>query len=188
MKKNMSLGTYRFVDIFVFTVLMILFEFLATNFVDTSLYSVSLFIPLTLIVMMRWNIWSIIIIIASAITYVYANNGTSDNYLIYIIGDLFILFNLLWLIKYKQNIKEKNYMCIIYVISGYFLVEVGRSIVSACLGYDFFKILLSFLGTDSLSVLVGLVVILIARKQNGLFEDQIEYLKRINAEENLNEN
>jgi len=64
------------------------------------------------------------------------------------------------------------------------LIEIGRSFVSSILKENFLKVLIAFLGTDAISVLITILIVLIARKQNGLFEDQITYLKRIQAEEN----
>ncbi|MDD3999466.1 MAG: hypothetical protein PHX62_01045 [Bacilli bacterium] len=184
MKKQLSLSSYRFIDIFVFTALTIVFELLSSKavFWFNEFYYVSLFIALSLIVMMRWGAWALITIIAAAITYCLANNASFNQYIIYIIGNSFLLFNLFWFLLGKERIR-RGYTTVLFVFTGYLFVEIGRAMVSIFFGSNFFSAFLGFLGTDALSALLGLLIILIARKQNGLFEDQISYLLRIDKEE-----
>jgi len=184
MNQTLSLNKYRLLDISFFTILMIAFEFLAVKGIRwfSEVYSVSLLLGISLIVMMRWGIWSIITIIAGTLTYCLANGASWEQYLIYLIGNLFLLFNLFWF--YKKDQIGKGYITVCFVLSGYGLIEIGRSFVASILKENFLKVLIAFLGTDAISVLITILIVLIARKQNGLFEDQITYLKRIQAEEN----
>lgn len=188
MKKSISLSTYRFLDLAIFTFLMIVFEIIAIKGINwfSEVYCISLFLSISLIVLMRWGLWAIIPIISGALIFCYEIDGNFENYLVYVIGDLFILINMLWFIKGRQKLKN-TYITICYVVSGYLLVQIGRSIVSAILGYPFFTTLVGFLGTDSLNCLLALIIIFIAKKQNGLFENQIEYLKRIDKEKKKEE-
>lgn len=184
MNNQLSLGKYRLFDLLVFTGLMVFFEYVLVKVFPflSGIYSISLFLTIALIVLIRWGLWAAIPIIAGGITYCLANDGKLNHYLIYTIGNLFILLNALWFLMGKNKIRE-GYITVSYVISGFILTELGRAIVAAILENNFLSAFISFLGVDSLSAAIALVIILIMRKQNGLFEDQISYLKRVQAEE-----
>jgi hypothetical protein len=162
---------------------MIIFEFLAVKATMWfgEVYCISLFMMLSLIVMMRWGLWSAFTIIAGAVTFCLAIEASWKNYIIYVVGNLFILFDLFWFLLGKGRLRE-GYMTVSFVLSGYVLVEIGRSVVAVFFRWPFLPTLIGFLGTDLLSALLAVLIILISRKQNGLFEDQLSYLKRINDE------
>ena len=83
----------------------------------------------------------------------------------------------------KVKVKKNLFISIGYVVSAFLLIELGKTIFSVIfLGGDFIRILIGFLGSDALNVAIGLVIILIARLQNGIFEDQSAYIKRIKEE------
>lgn len=186
MKKNLTLHEYRAFDIVLFTILMIVFETIAVKAIGwfNEIYAISLFFAINLIVMMRWGAWSIVTILAGAVTFCLANGGSTNNYLVYIIGDLFLLSGLLWFKIGKNQIRTNSYFLILFVISSFIMVELGRSLVAMFLGSSFISIFIGFLGTDSLNCLLALLIIFIARKQDGVFEDQIAYIKRVKEEEN----
>lgn len=187
MKKGLSIRGYRAIDIGIFSVILFLIEFFATYFTN-NIFTIFLLIPIVLIVLMRWGLYASITVVIGSVAYVYAISLHSDgitykNYLAYILGNLFILINILWFIKGKEKVKKNLFISIGYVVSAFLLIEVGKTIFSVIfLGGDFFRILIGFLGSDALNVVIGLVIILIARLQNGIFEDQIAYIKRIKEE------
>ncbi|MBO7085649.1 MAG: hypothetical protein J6W25_00885 [Bacilli bacterium] len=187
MKKGLSIRGYRAIDIGIFSVILFLIEFFATYFTN-NIFTIFLLIPIVLIVLMRWGLYASITVVIGSVAYVYAISLHSDgitykNYLAYILGNLFILINILWFIKGKEKVKKNLFISIGYVVSAFLLIEVGKTIFSDIfLGGDFFRILIGFLGSDALNVVIGLVIILIARLQNGIFEDQIAYIKRIKEE------
>jgi len=178
--KNISFKTYRLIDLLILTGLLVIFEMLTSIAPSwfSEKYYISLFFSLSLIVLMRWNAWAIITILAGTVVFCFQNQGGLQNYVIYIVGNLFILCNLLWFIKGKKIFK-KNHIVLFYVISGYLFVEIGRSLVALFFDAPFFSTLIGFLGTDLLNVLLTLLIVFIVRRQDGLFEDQIIYLKRI---------
>jgi hypothetical protein len=183
MNKQLTFKGYRSLDLAVFTILMVVFEFVgvkATLWFD-ELYTVSLFFTIALIVMMRWGAWSVITVIAGALTYCLVNQAVWENYLVYLGGALFLLFNLFWFLLGKEKIRQ-GYYTFLYVLSGFLLVELGRSLI-ALIVYGKFP-LIGYLGTDVLTLALTILIIHLVRKQSGLFEDQIAYLKRINEEPN----
>ena len=187
MKKGLSIRGYRAIDIGVFSVVLFLFEFFATYFTN-NIFTISLLIPIALIVLMRWGLYAGITIVLASVSYVYAisthnSDVTYKNYLIYIFGNLLLLINMLWFIKGKEKVRKNLFISIGYVITGFLLIEIGKTVFSIIfLGGNIFNILIGFLGSDALNLIIGLVIILIARLQNGIFEDQIEYIKRIKEE------
>lgn len=187
MRKNISFKTYRLIDLLILTGLLVVFETVASKATSwfSEKYYISLFFSMSLIVMMRWNAWSIITIFAGTVVYCLQNQGDLRNYITYLVGNLFILFNLSWFIKGK-HIFKKSHVVLFYVISGYLFVEIGRSLVALFFDAPFFSTFIGFLGTDLLNVLLALLIVFIMRRQEGLFEDQFTYLKRM-SEKNEND-
>lgn len=184
LKKGMSIKEYRALDLAIFTILMIVFEIVAVKAIDWfNLIYISLFITISLLSIMRWNIWGVVPIIAGSVTYSIMNGFDYKNYIISIIGSLFLLLLNLWFLIGKKKFKEPIYV-ILFVFSGFFILELGRTVVATILGYPFLSNLITLLLTDAINALMSLIIILITSKQNGLFEDQKEYILRIQKEEN----
>jgi len=181
---KLSLRNYRTFDISVFTVLLVVFEVLAVRAVGwfKEIYSVSLFLSLSLLVMMRWGAWSAVPIVFGAFAYCWAVGAAWENYVVYGVGNLFLLCNLLWFLRGKELVRKGPFL-ILFVLSGYLFTELGRSLVSLFFGGKFFSALIGFLGTDLLNALLALLVLGIAKRQKGLFEDQISYLRSLRQEE-----
>ena len=62
------------------------------------------------------------------------------------------------------------------------LMQLGRALAALALGSDW-RVCLGFFTTDVISDLFTVVVIWIARRLDGIFEDQIHYLLRIQKEQ-----
>ena len=188
MRKSISFKKYRMIDLLILTGLLVIFEIITSQAPSwfSENYYISLFFSMSLIVLMRWNAWSIITIVAGTVVYCLQNQGDLKNYIIYLTGNLFILFNLIWFIKGKHQFK-KSYIVLFYVISGYLFVEIGRSLVALFFDAPFIATLIGFLGTDLLNVLLTLLIVFIVRRQDGVFEDQITYLKRMNEKNEKSE-
>lgn len=189
MKKSITLRTYRLIDLSVLTGLLIIFEMitsLAPSWFGEKYY-ISIFLSLSLLVLMRWNEWAIITILAGTVVYCLQNQGDFQNYMIYLAGNLFILLNLLWFIHGKNRLKQ-THVVLFYVLTGALFVEFGRSLVAA-LFFDasFFSAFIGYLGTDTLNILLAFLIIFIVRRQDGLFEDQITYLKRMSKQNEKDE-
>ena len=94
MNKQLTLGTYRFIDIIFVTTLMVVFEVIAVKAVGwfQELYSISLFFVFALLVMDAMGAWSTITIVAGAVTYCFGLiRPLFENYVIYICGNLYSL-------------------------------------------------------------------------------------------------
>lgn len=180
MRKNISFKTYRLIDLFILTVLLVVSEIIASKALGwfNEKFYISLFLSLSLIVLMRWNAWASVTIIAGTLTYCIINQGVLQNFITYLVGNLFLLFNLFWFIKGKKQFK-KNYIVFLYIVTGYLLIEIGRSLVALFYDANFFSALIGFLGTDVLNCLLAILIIFIMKRQDGVFEDQVQYLNRV---------
>lgn len=188
MDRKISFSTYRAIDITIFTVLMIIFEFFSVKGFEwlNGIYALSLFLVLALITMLRWGIYSIIPIIAGGLTYSLAHpSGTLESTIVYVVGNLFVLLAIVWLIKGQNKLKENNYYLILFVLTGFFGYCLGRALIgSIVFEKSFIELAIGYLGTESLNAVISFVVIFIAKKQPGILENQKQYVKRIQEEEN----
>ncbi|MEG2014909.1 MAG: hypothetical protein RR086_04175, partial [Clostridia bacterium] len=188
---NITKAKYKAIDLLTLAVILAICEALNAllvskiNWFKTENYCISLFIPIVLIVMMRWNGFSAIHAVLAGLIYCACLEASWQAYLIYAIGNCFILLDLiLFKIIGKSKIRNSVVFTTIFVLCGYLLAEVGRGLVAVILGNPF-SIIISYLATDSLSAIIGLIIVLIARKQDGMFEDQILYLTRVQKEKQL---
>lgn len=187
MKKN----KYMAIDLLIFLGLMFILEGLnlwAVSKFNNEVVTLSIVTAITLIVIMRWGAYGLIHSALGGLFYCVFNNAfvkavTVDQYVIYIIGNLFIAFILIFT-KFvgKQKIRDSVGWTILYCIIGFILVDFGRAVVSLFFTLEFGSVLLRFLSVDALNCAITIVIMLVARKQNGVFEDQIHYLNRISME------
>ena len=96
-------------------------------------------------------------------------------------GNMFGLFALfMHKIVGKQKIRDSAGWSILYVIVAFACITVGRLLIS--LPLKLFGEVVMYTLYDLLSVVFAIVVVLLGRTQNGLFEDQKHYLFRLDAE------
>lgn len=182
----MSFKQYRMMDLMIFIAMYGLCEYLvikaATVWFDEP-YSISIMLPLLLIVMMRWDKYSIINAIAYAILFVFYQSGNLNQYLIYLIGNLGVMLELILLKKMgKDNIRSSFFNSMIYLLCGFVLMEVFRGIASIIIAGSDIGVILQFLMSDMLSLVFGVLVIIVVRRIDGLFVDQKQYLIELNSQ------
>ncbi len=182
----MSFKQYRMMDLMIFIAMYGLCEYLvikaATVWFDEP-YSISIMLPLLLIVMMRWDKYSIINAIAYAVLFVFYQSGNLNQYLIYLIGNLGVMLELILLKKMgKDNIRSSFFNSMIYLLCGFVLMEVFRGIASIIIAGSDIGVILQFLMSDMLSLVFGVLVIIVVRRIDGLFVDQKQYLIELNSQ------
>lgn len=185
MNKGISLNLYRFLDIAIFSFIGLLFEYISfkiLNIYDYPYYSISVSLLINLLIMKRWGKYSLFYSIISGLFYVYLNNGNLINYFIYGIGNIFILFDLFLLYKKKDSIKSNIFINSLFIINGFILSCLGRSVVALIFKKNIIETFISFVGTESLNLIFSLIILNIIRNIDGLYEDQVEYIKRIKLE------
>ncbi len=186
MKKQRSFQEYRAIDLSLFAVMLALFEFViirtSTGMYSDQLYTVSLAAAMTSIVYMRWGAWGGIHAALAGFVYCTFLNGTADQYLIYVVGNLFSLAAVPLLRKVGyERVREDKLLSLLLPTLVWALMQVGRSAVSVALGADLSAAIVFFV-TDSLSLLFALVAIWIVRRLDGVYENQKHYLLRIHKE------
>lgn len=195
MRKNgsrlISLRQYRLTDLFIFAVILVAFDLLACyapKLVPQGAYfTFTLTVPITLLVMMRWNWISVFFAIGDGILLSLLNHiNVWQSYLSYSAGNCFMMF-LLLLTKFvgKEKIAGRWYFTALFVILAWVLMNFGITAVEAICGFGFVECLkVNFgLGINGLmSLALALIVILVMRKLDGMFEDQKHYLLRLDKE------
>lgn len=191
MRKNgsrlITLRQYRLTDLFLFAVILIGFE-LILHFAFIRFngdFTFSPLVPIVLLVMMRWGWPSLFFAAGDGLLYCLLKmNGATFQpcfFAVYIIGNLCSAL-LLLATKYigKERIRKKWYNSALFLLSGWVLVWLGRSAVGACFGGGLGWLMAAV--WDFISLAIGLVLVLILRRLDGMFEDQKHYLLRLEAE------
>ena len=208
MNHRLTFRQYRQMDLTVFGAMLVVAEALivlaATRWFPAEAYTVSIVAAVTSIVLMRWGPWAAIHAVLGGLVYCFVSGGQPGQYLIYCAGNLFALLSLLWFripgkgrVSGKERIREDGFLTVIFGLTVQLLMQLGRAAVafallraspgSAPAGTQSVAGALSFcigfITTDALSGFFTAVILWIARRQDGLFEDQKHYLLRIQEAE-----
>lgn len=183
---NISFKQYRAIDLGIMAVILFVVETLtakaANSWFPMEFYMLSPSIAIICIVMMRWGGFAVIHAVVGGAAFCLALGATWEQFVIYCIGNCFALVPLI-LIKAlgKQKIKDSVVLSIIFTVLAFVGTELGRGLVSLIFGMTIDS-MLAFFTTDSLSLVFAVVVVLISRRVDGLFEDQKAYLIRTESE------
>jgi hypothetical protein len=102
---------------------------------------------------------------------------------IYCVGNLFSLFMLLPLkLLGGERIRLDQFLSVCFGLMTLLLMQLGRALTALALGTGF-QTCLGFFTTDALSLLFTGLIVWIARRLDGIFENQKHYLLRIHKEE-----
>lgn len=188
MRKNgsrlISFSQYRLTDLFLFAVILVVFElvlhYAMASFSNSFTYSP--LVPIVLLVMMRWGWPCIFYAVGDALLYCVLNGLGWQYYVIFCIGNSFIML-LLLMTKFlgKQRIAGKWYLSALFVFAGWIAVYLGRAVVSEICGLGFVYAIVGQLW-ELLSLAIGIVLILVLRRFDGMFEDQKHFLLRLDRE------
>lgn len=186
MNKQLTLGQYRTIDVAIlsgaYAVCEILIYVASTFWYARELYIASPVAIVTALVMMRWGIWAGIPALGGGLLYAFLRQGTWQQLLTYGGGNLLALAALVMLrLLTKERVRKSPLLSMVFAFAVQLLMQAGRALVSILLGTDF-GAALGYITTDILSTLFTVVIIWIARKPDGLFEDQKHYLLRLESE------
>ena len=186
MNKQRTWKQYRAIDLTMFAVMLVIFEFIiimaARFWFPGQPFTVSLAAAIVTIVYMRWGWWGGIHAVLAGIVFCFFQGASPSQYLIYMAGNLFSLLSVFVLKKVGKEKVRTETLGMLYPILVLLLMQTGRAVVALLLGAEPANIV-GFYTTDSLSMLFTFVIIWIARRLDGVYEDQIHYLLRINAKE-----
>lgn len=186
MNRRLSLKQYRNLDLFFFAVMLCISETLIVNaairWYPDQLYTVSVSAAITAIVMMRWGGLAAIHAVLGGIVYCLAAKGTAQQFMIYGIGNLFGLLSLLMnRLLGKDRICGNVLLVLLFALCTQLFMQMGRACIAVINGAAF-ETGIHFITTDALSGLFTMVIVWIASRLDGVFEDQISYLLRVQKE------
>lgn len=183
---NLSFKQYRCIDLAIWLVILSVFESLtvvaASKWFPGELYTLSQVTAVLCIVMMRWGGFAAIHAVAGGFVFCLVQGASPEQFAVYCAGNCFALAALL-LFKAagREKVREKVYLTVLFTAAAFCGAQLGRWLVSLVFGGSPGSIATFFMA-DSLSLLYGVVVVLISRRVDGLFEDQKSYLIRTEAE------
>ncbi len=186
MNKQISFSQYRTIDLGIMAVLLtvtqVLITVASTSWFRWELYVVSPVAVVTAIVMMRWGLWACLHAVLGGVVFAVASGGTLEHLAIYGFGNLLGLAAML-MMKYmgKERIRLSAFWTVTFALLVQLLMLLGRAAVAAIFGHSYGECL-AFVTTDLLSVIFTGVILWVARRVDGLFEDQKHYLLRIQEE------
>lgn len=185
--RKISFEQYRLTDLFIFAAVLAAFE-LILHFAfkafegNGAFFTFSPLVPVVLLVMMRWGWVSVFYAVGDGALFCLLNGAGWQSYIIYCAGNAFVMF-LLFYMRFvgKERIRKSVYLSLLMVVIGWVLIVLGRAIIAVCTGMNFLDALSGQLW-ELISLAVGLLLIAVMRKLDGIFEDQKHYLLRMEEE------
>lgn len=189
MKRQLTLQEYRTIDLILFALMFAVFEFIIVRVATGRLFwdqafTVSLAGAITSIVYMRWGLWGGIHAALTGALFCLYSGGTPEQYVIYTVGNLFSLPAALVLKRLgPERVRTGQWGAMLFPLAVILLMQGGRAVTAMALGAAP-GAALGFFTTDSLSILFTLVILWVARRLDGIYEDQRHYLLRLQKEKN----
>jgi len=183
---NLSLKQYRNIDLFIMLLMLAAAEFVitkaATVWFPSELYVLSPTVAVMCIVMMRWGPYAAVHAIGGGLALCIASGASAQQFAVYCAGNCFGLAALLlFRVWGKEKIRAKFVYTILFTAAAFCAVQIGRWAVGLFFGAEPGSIIRLF-ASDSLSLAFDVITVLIARRIDGLFEDQVSYLIRTQEE------
>lgn len=183
---NISLKQYKAIDLGILAVILFVAETITAKAANVwfpeQLYTLSPTIAVVCIVMMRWSGFAAIHAVLGGVAFCIASGASTEQFAIYCAGNLLMLIPLVMIkLLGKQKIMNSIPLTICYTLLAFLGAQTGRWLVSLFFGGAADSIIM-FIATDLITLLFSIVITLISRKVDGLFEDQKAYLIRTEAE------
>ncbi len=187
MKREITLRQYRTIDLVLTLLIMLASQaviyFAATKWYLDQLYIVSPVAAVTAIILMRWGPYAALHAFAGGAAHCLLFGGGWTQLLIYSAGNLLSLFALFLIKKQgKKNVRSSANQTVLLGVLVQALMLLGRAGIALLLGFEA-PVCLTFITTDALSILFTGLIVWIARRVDGLFEDQKHYLLRMHRQD-----
>ena len=169
-------------DLAMLTLILVFCEWLivraSTRWFPGELYVLSVTPVVTAIVMIRWGAFGLVPALAGGTAYCLASGAAAGEYVIYMGGNLLSLLLVPVIRKAGwQTIRDRASYSMLYGVSCALLMQLGRALIALCLGHG--EAFLLFFTTDVLSCVFCAVTMWIARRLDGVLEEQKHYLARV---------
>ena len=186
MKRQRTWKEYRAIDLALLALALAVFEFIivraANWWFPGQPFTVSLAAAMTSIVYMRWGWWGAIHAVEAGFVFCLFSGGTGEQFAVYCLGNLVSVLSVFLLDAVgKEKVRTGN-LSLAFPILVLLLMQAGRAAAALVLGAGPAD-LVGFFTTDSLSLVFTFVIVWIARKLDGVYEDQKHYLLRLHAEQ-----
>ncbi len=186
-KRRLSIGQYRAIDLAFFAALTVFFEFVLTRMGLAMPYApflVSVTPVICAIVMMRWGWPAAIHAVLGGAAYCLASDQGGEWFLVRCAGNLVCLEALLLLRVYPgaARVRDSAALSMVYGAAVHLLMQLGRSVITLAL-HDWQTLVVKMAGMEAVTLLFTVVLMWIVRRLDGLFEDQRHYLDRVRREE-----
>lgn len=186
MELSKGLVRYKTIDLSIWIILLGVFETIiavsSNKWFKSQPYTVSLVPFLTLVVYMRWGLWGLGYSFLGGLFLSLASDASFLQFSVYSCGNLFSFLSYLLIKRVgKERVKDSAFFTVIVSLSVAISMQMGRALMSIVVGGSLEKAI-DFFTTDSLSGFFTVVLALVARKRDGLFEDQLCYLRRLEKE------
>lgn len=187
MKRQITFRQYRAMDLFLFTALLCICEtlitFAATRWFPGQPYTLCITPAVTAIVLVRWGPFAAIPAVAGSFAFCVASGATLQQYAIYCIGSQAALALLGFTAgKHWQRLHNQVLLTFLHGALAALLMQLGRALIALMLGHSL-AACGGFIATDTLSTLLAALVTWIARKLDGMLEEQKHYLLRVAEEQ-----
>ena len=187
MNRSFSFRQYRAIDLSLFALILFVSESLivraARFWFPDQLYTVSATAAVTAIVMIRWGPWAAVHALLGGLVFSLNSGGSARQTLVYCAGNL---LGLLMLVPLRllgwERIRGDAFLSVCFGLLTLLLMQLGRALTALVLG-SAFRSCPGFFTTDALSLLFTGLILWIARRLDGIFENQKHYLLRIHKEE-----
>lgn len=183
MKQQITFRQYRAMDLFMFSALLCICEALitlgATRWFTGEPYTLSITPAVTAIVMVRWGGLAAIPAVLGAFVFCLVSGAALPQYIIYCVGNLASLVLTLVLCRDGwKRLHENVLLSMLYGLLTAVLMQLGRFLLGLVMGNSL-GLCVGFITTDVLSGLFAVLVVWIARRLDGVLEEQRHYLKRV---------
>lgn len=187
LNRQMTVGQYRAMDLTLFAAMLAVFEnvlvLAATRWFPNEPYTVSVAPAVTAIVLMRWGPWAALHALLGGAVFCLASGAGPGHYAIYCLGNLLSLLMLLPIRRFTaEGIRQSAGKSLALGGGVCLTMQLGRAIMAVILGAKP-VMAAGFFTTDAITLLFTLVLVWIARRLDGIFEDQRHYLLRVHRQE-----
>lgn len=187
MKHQITFRQYRAMDVFMFTVLACVCEMLitlgATRWFPGEPYTLSVIPAVTAIVMVRWGGFAAIPAVLGAFVFCLVSGATLSQYVIYCVGNLAALALTQFLYRFGwKRLHDQVLLAMLYGLLTALFMQLGRALIALMMGNPL-AVCAGFIMTDVLSTLFAVLITWIARRLDGMLEEQKHYLTRVAEEQ-----
>ena len=186
MQGKRTVNRYRTIDLFLFMVILAVFETVITlaavRWFSREAWTVTAVSGVTAIVMIRWGPWCAVHALLGGVVTALVSGGSAKQVAIYAIGNLAVLAVLPLVRKWGwKRIRDDLLTNFFFSALVVLAMQTGRALVALVLGAELDGIWL-FITTDAVTYIFTIAIVWVASRGDGILEEQNHYLKRLSHE------